>query len=101
MNPLLGAMLALAVPLRIQELQARGGAQEQDLTWARRWAEEKLGPSGEALLYRITSPSARKAGTDTATMFNELVRAVAVLSFCPGGITIFGEHFEGTMPCPR
>jgi hypothetical protein len=35
----------------------------------------------------------RKEGR-TAEAFNDLARAVALLSFCPGGVTCFGRHWE-------
>ncbi len=30
----------------------------------------------------------------TAQAFNDLARAIALLSFCPGGVTCFGRHWE-------
>jgi len=35
----------------------------------------------------------RKEG-ETAQAFNDLARAIALLSFCPGGVTCFGRHWE-------
>lgn len=35
----------------------------------------------------------RKEG-ETAQAFNDLARAIALLSFCPGGVTCFGQHWE-------
>ena len=33
---------------------------------------------------------------DSARAFNDLAQAIALLSFCPGGVTAFGMHFEST-----
>ena len=35
----------------------------------------------------------RKEG-ETARAFNDLARAIALLSFCPCGVTCFGRHWE-------
>ena len=35
----------------------------------------------------------RKEG-ETAQAFNDLARAIALLSFCPGGVTCFDRHWE-------
>jgi len=35
---------------------------------------------------------------DTARAFNDLAKCIAIMSFCPGGITIFGMHFEDKHP---
>ncbi len=32
---------------------------------------------------------------DTARAFNDVARSLAVLSFYPGGITLFGRHWDG------
>lgn len=31
---------------------------------------------------------------ETAEAFNDLARAIALLSFCPGGVTCFDRHWE-------
>jgi hypothetical protein len=31
---------------------------------------------------------------DTAKAFNDLAKAIALLSFCPGGVHSFGRHWE-------
>ena len=78
-------MLQTAVPLRIMGIQARGGATPEDFTRVIRYNEE-LG--SEDLLFRSS-----KAGV-TARLFNHLSEAIAVLAWVPGGITIFGDHYE-------
>ena len=74
------------VPLRIAELEAQGGPTDDD--WARvKTYPADFGPRGEALLYRIKG--------ETGEMAGKLLDAIAVLAFSPGGITIFGRHYEG------
>ena len=31
---------------------------------------------------------------ETAKAFNDLAKGIALLSFCPGGVTCFGRHWE-------
>jgi hypothetical protein len=45
---------------------------------------------GDAIMFR-------EKGT-TAKAFNALAEAVALLAYCPGGITIFDQHWEVAEP---
>lgn len=83
-------LLEVAVPRALEDLRRKGGPDESDWLWAHAWAKDKLCPHGESLLYRITDRQAKKEGYDTATMFAELARMLAILSFLPGG-SRFGE----------
>lgn len=83
----LAMALSAAVPLRIAEFKGMGGVTERNLWWARTFAQE-LGADGDALLYK-GEKQGRSAG-----MFSGLARAIAILSFCPGGIRFLGEHWE-------
>lgn len=76
--------LRLTVPLCLADLQAKGGPDEDDWNEMRAFGHE-LGPRGDQLLYRT------KRSGDMAV---KTAHAIAVLSYCPGGITIFGEHWE-------
>jgi len=89
MSDLFIAMSA-AVPLRIMGMLEKGGPDDADFERAQR-AGKLLGEKGDLLLFR-----SKKEG-ETARIFNETAHAVAVLSFCPGGITIFGQCFEGKL----
>ncbi len=80
--------LPFAVTLRILEYQRRGGPLPMDFERAQRFGEV-LGEKGDILLF-----SSKKKG-ESAEMFNGLADAVAILSFCPGGVKVFGHHFEG------
>jgi hypothetical protein len=86
MSAALPIALSAAVPLRIIELQQRGGPDDADYDFARSFGRE-LAEKADRLLYR------GKPG-ESADLFNKLARAVAILAFCPGGVTIFGQKYE-------
>jgi hypothetical protein len=73
------------VPLRVREILESGGVDSLMFERARGLAIE-IGSHGDAILFSVK----RK----TSEMMGKLVEAVAVLSFAPGGITIFGLHFD-------
>lgn len=85
---LLKIALSAVVPLRIMELQGRGGPGPEDLARARDWNERLMG-RGDVLLFG----GSKKQG-EVAELFDGLAYAIAVLSFCPGGVGLFGEHWE-------
>jgi hypothetical protein len=93
---LLAQTLALAVPLLITEIAQRGGPTDEDYARIASYTDD-LAVHGDDLLY-----ASRKPG-ETARRFQQVAEAIAVLSFCPGGITVFGLHFEaGSSPAkPR
>ena len=80
--------LQAGVPLRIMEMEARGGPSDWDLDDARDFAAV-LGEKGDILQY-----GGGKKG-EVAALMNRMIRAVAVLAFCPGGVRLFGSHFVG------
>lgn len=88
-NPHLGTFLSAAVPLRIEEIQSRAGPTKEDMETVREYAK-LLGEHGDALLFK-----SKKKG-ETTQMANGLASAIAILSFVPGGITLFGQHWETT-----
>ena len=73
------------VPLRVREILESGGVTNLMFERARASAIE-IGSHGDAILFRVKH--------QTGEMMGKLVDAVAVLSFVPGGITIFDLHFE-------
>ncbi len=86
---LLKSMLPLAVFMNTPRYQ--------QLPWPelRRIATEAsqyVAEHGDNILFK-----SKKKG-DTAKAFNELAKGVTVLSFAPGGVTIFGMHFESVHP---
>jgi hypothetical protein len=75
------------VPLRIHDyLKCPGGIDEQRFEYARNVLAWDIAEQGDTLLYRVKGKSAE--------MINKLVEGLAILSFCPGGVTFLGIHFE-------
>lgn len=85
-NTPLAVALSCAVPLQIMLLEDRGGPDEGDFNRAKEFGDRLCGPDGADVIYR---------GKQSAEMFNGLSHAIAVLAFCPGGVKLFGQHFEG------
>lgn len=88
----LRAALCAAVPLRIVALQQLG---EEE--FAARFDRERLdglaqtvAEHGDDVLFR-----SKKRG-ETAAVFNAVADGIALLSFCPGGISIFGQTWVAT-----
>jgi hypothetical protein len=100
----LAIALSAAVPLRIFELEARGGPTPGDLERARDFSDV-LAEKGDILLFgspRRKAGKKKKAaggGTErdrmgTADVFNGLASALAVMAYCPGGVKAFGSHWR-------
>jgi hypothetical protein len=83
----LSIALSAAVPLHIVELKAKGGPDAADLKKAQELSQI-LGERGDILLF-----GGGKKG-EAADMFNSTAHALAVLSFLPGGVKLFGGHWE-------
>lgn len=79
--------LAAAVPLRIHMLVERGGPTSWEWSETKEFADV-LGEKGDVLLFRGGEKG------EAAQLFNRLAKAIAVLSFMPGGISTFGQHYE-------
>lgn len=87
----LGIALSAAVPLHIMSMKANG-VMDLGLDRARLNALcDELGEHGDLLLYKGGKPG------QTAHLFNELAWGIAVLAFCPGGVTVFGQHYEASI----
>lgn len=89
---LLRFALTLGVPQAMRELARRGGPTEADYEAARAFGEVVAHPGAEALLFR--SP---KRG-ETARMCSDLIRAIGVMAFVPGGVRLLGLHFDAGTP---
>jgi hypothetical protein len=88
---LLQTSLSVAVPLWVLDFYEQGGPTTADIEAARAYGRDALAPHGDTLLFR-----SRKEG-ETAAMFNGLAKALAVLSFSPGGVPALfgaGEGFD-------
>jgi hypothetical protein len=81
----LGIALSAAVPLRVWELEQKGGPSDEDLKRAGEFSQV-LGERGDVLLF------GGKKG-EAGNLFNRLAESIAVLAFCPGGIRTFGMEF--------
>lgn len=90
-NHLIGVFLSASVPLRIRELQSQGGPTEEDMLKIKEHAK-LLGEHGDAFLFK-----SKKKGL-TAQVANAVAASIAILSFVPGGITLFDQHWESTVP---
>lgn len=85
---ILCGMLQIAVPLRIMNLQERGGPVIGDWVQAQLSVALLMAPGG-------TQDLMGDGGNgEAAKMFNMLAQALAVLAFTKGGVTAFGGHWE-------
>ena len=89
-SSLLTTMMQTAVPLYIERMKAKGGPDDEDRKKAQE-TSEILGERGDILLF-----GGGKKG-ECADQFNRTAEAIAILAFCPGGVEIFGSHFEATV----
>ena len=81
---LLQATLSVAVPMRIAELRHKPLAEILDPE-ALSYIQARLGEAREEVLY---------GGRCGAAGFNALADGLARLAFLPGGIDVFGMHFN-------
>lgn len=91
----LAVMLDVSVPLKLMQLQERGGPNAEDWAKLREFHHVLLDmPSAaESLVVRGTY----KKGLPVE-MFNRLTHAIAVMSFIEGGIHFAGRHYDGSQP---
>lgn len=83
---LIASHLETVVPFLIHDYMQQGGPSEQDFARARLVYPFEIGSHGDALLFREKGQTSR--------ILHMLADGVAILAFCPGGITLFGCHFE-------
>ena len=99
MSEVLPITLATAVPLHIERFRrsATGWPSDDDFREMESFGEV-LGEKGDVLLF------GGKKG-EAADLFNRLARAIAIMSFCPGGVRVFNQHYDATFafgwPKPR
>ena len=86
-DSILSIALSTAVPLHILELERNGGPTPEDAAGMPTIAQE-LAEHGDLLLFKSRKPG------ETARLFNREARGIALLAFAPGGVTIFGRHYE-------
>ena len=85
---LLSSTLQLAVPLWIDQLRKRDWEYVQERA---KICSDYVAEHGDVILFR-----GKKKG-ESATAFNHLAEGIACLSFCPGGVKIFGGHWEACL----
>ena len=83
---LLQATLSVAVPMRIAELRRRPLAEILDPD-VLSTIQASLAEAREEVLY---------GGKDGAAGFNAVSDGIARLAFLPGGIDVFGMHFDAS-----
>lgn len=84
-DTLLRLSLMTAVPM--WQMNIRGWSDERRAERSG-ICSQAVAEKGDIILYR-----SKKKGA-TAGAFNRMAEGVALLSFAPGGVTIFGMHFE-------
>jgi hypothetical protein len=87
---LLQSHLQFSVPLRMQTLDARGGPDEDDRLAAIAYSQV-LAEHGDDLIFGGGDRS-------SAALVADLVKAIAVLAYAPGGVHLFGMHFQSAPP---
>lgn len=79
--------LDCAVPLEIDALASRGGPDDADIEAARAFGSD-LALRGDVMLFGGGKPG------EVGELASQTARAIAVLAFSPGGVTLFGRHWE-------
>ena len=85
---LIRCTLEALVPIAIFDLQQQGGPDVYHQERARAFSS-KLGAEGDTLLYNVKGK--------TGKIMGEFCEVLAVLAFVPGGVTVFGLHFEAVV----
>ncbi len=85
---LLTCTLQLAVPLWIERLRGRPWEHIQQRA---KVCSDTVAHRGDVILYR-----GKKRG-ESAEAFNALAEGIACLSFAPGGVKVFGQHWEACL----
>lgn len=84
--PALLPTLDFAVPLKILDLEH---CSTHDLAVLTKQAVEQVAAHGDALMYRSERGAAAEA-------MKHLIRGLAALAYCPGGVTFAGRHWCAT-----
>jgi hypothetical protein len=84
-NNSLEMMLGIAVPLWIEKLR--------HASWD--YIMKRASECSDVIVYEADNIlyKSKKKG-ETAEAFNRLAEGIACLSFVPGGVTVFGKHWE-------
>lgn len=87
----LAEMLQVAVPLWIHSFYQTPWSELQTQIQDLPSFSQVLTEKGDRLLY------GGKTG-EAAVLFNQLAKSIALMSFLPGGISTFGQHWESKHP---
>lgn len=79
--------LDCTVPLEIHALESRGGPDDADLEAAHAFGSD-LALRGDVMLFGGGKPG------EAGELASQTAKAIAVLAFSPGGVTVFGRHWE-------
>jgi hypothetical protein len=82
---LLRTSLEAAVPLWVLRVRSYTIAERDERL---QYCGQMIAEHGDDILFR----SKKKGGT--AAAFNALAEGIAILSFAPGGVNVFGGHWE-------
>lgn len=85
---LLSSTLQLAVPLWIEELRQFSW---DYISQRAKQCADIVAEKGDIILFRS------KTKGETARAFNHLAEGIACLAFVPGGVRVFGGHWEATL----
>jgi len=85
---LLAGMLEVAVPLWIEELNGKPWEYIQERA---KECSQVVAEKGDIILFK-----SKKKG-ESAEAFNRMAEGVACLAFAPGGVDVFGLHFEAKL----
>lgn len=75
--------LAAGVPIEIEHLRAAGGPNDYQCEAAHNYIQQQR--LSESVLF---------ASRETGSAMRILIEIVAILAFCPGGVSVLGLHFE-------
>lgn len=85
-DPLLRGMLELAVPMWMDRMRPLGTAERELM---RTSALDVVAHRADTFMYPGKKGQAAEG-------FNAIAKGLALLAFCPGGVTFLGLHFEET-----
>lgn len=88
---LMRATLQVAVPLHIEEMKGMPWEQIEELAHG---TAQIIAEKGDVAQFK-----SEKKG-ESAKAFNAIARGLAALSFCPGGVTFLGDHWETVKSAP-
>lgn len=93
-NALFVGSIVVAVTNCIGDLQRHGGPEPGDYAKLKTFSTMLAEEPNRILCLQYGGKAVGLKKGETAQVFAQVAHVIAVLSFHPGGITIFGSHFE-------